>query len=80
VKGRQSSDIRIALCGDVMLGRGIDQVLPHPGDPKLYERYVPSALDYVALAERANGRSGVPFPSRTSGAPPWQRCGGFVRT
>ena len=55
MKGRQSSDIRIALCGDVMLGRGIDQVLPHPGDPKLYERYVPSALDYVALAERANG-------------------------
>lgn len=52
---RRSSDIRIALCGDVMLGRGIDQVLPHPGDPKLYERYVPSALDYVALAERANG-------------------------
>jgi poly-gamma-glutamate capsule biosynthesis protein CapA/YwtB (metallophosphatase superfamily) len=55
VKGRQASDIRIALCGDVMLGRGIDQVLPHPGEPKLYERYVPSALDYVALAERANG-------------------------
>jgi poly-gamma-glutamate synthesis protein (capsule biosynthesis protein) len=38
-----------------MLGRGIDQVLPHPGDPTLYERSVPSALDYVALAERANG-------------------------
>jgi poly-gamma-glutamate synthesis protein (capsule biosynthesis protein) len=55
VKGHRPSDIRIALCGDVMLGRGIDQVLPHSGDPKLYERYVPSALDYVALAERANG-------------------------
>lgn len=38
-----------------MLARGIDQVLPHPGDPKLYERYVPTALDYVTLAERANG-------------------------
>lgn len=43
------------LCGDVMTGRGVDQVLPHPGDPVLHEGYVTSALDYVALAERANG-------------------------
>jgi poly-gamma-glutamate synthesis protein (capsule biosynthesis protein) len=43
------------LCGDVMLGRGIDQILPHPSPPVLYEDYVRSALDYVALAERANG-------------------------
>jgi poly-gamma-glutamate synthesis protein (capsule biosynthesis protein) len=51
------------LCGDVMLGRGIDQILPHPSPPILYESYVHSALDYVALAESANGplpRS-VPF-------------------
>jgi poly-gamma-glutamate synthesis protein (capsule biosynthesis protein) len=38
-----------------MLGRGIDQVLPHPGDPRLFEDYVASAEDYVRLAERANG-------------------------
>lgn len=38
-----------------MTGRGVDQVLPHPGDPKLHERHVPSALHYVALAEAANG-------------------------
>ena len=43
------------LCGDVMLGRGIDQILPHPSDPRLYESYMDSALDYVALAETANG-------------------------
>jgi poly-gamma-glutamate synthesis protein (capsule biosynthesis protein) len=43
------------LCGDVMLGRGIDQILPHPSDPRLYESYMESALDYVALAETANG-------------------------
>ena len=43
------------LCGDVMTGRGIDQVLPHPSPPHLYEPYVRSALRYVALAERANG-------------------------
>jgi poly-gamma-glutamate capsule biosynthesis protein CapA/YwtB (metallophosphatase superfamily) len=43
------------LCGDVMTGRGIDQVLSHPCDPKLHEDYVASAKDYVGLAEQANG-------------------------
>lgn len=47
--------LRLFLCGDVMTGRGIDQVLPHPGDPTLHEGYAASARDYVALAERANG-------------------------
>lgn len=35
--------ITLLLCGDVMTGRGIDQVLPHPADPRLYEPYVSSA-------------------------------------
>lgn len=43
-----------------MIGRGIDQILPHPGDPRLYEPYLRSALDYVALAERAHGA--IPRP------------------
>ena len=43
------------LCGDVMLGRGIDQILPHPGEAVLYEKNVRSAEDYVALAEQLNG-------------------------
>jgi len=47
--------VRLFLCGDVMLGRGIDQVLPHPCDPGLHENYVRSALEYVDLAESANG-------------------------
>lgn len=47
--------VRLFLCGDVMLGRGIDQVLPHPCDPKLHEDYVHSALGYVRIAEEANG-------------------------
>jgi poly-gamma-glutamate synthesis protein (capsule biosynthesis protein) len=47
--------IRLALCGDVMLGRGIDQILPYPCDPTLPGPYAKSARDYVALAERANG-------------------------
>ncbi len=47
--------IRLFLCGDVMIGRGIDQVLAHPCDPALHESYVHSALRYVRLAEEANG-------------------------
>jgi poly-gamma-glutamate synthesis protein (capsule biosynthesis protein) len=52
--------MEIFLCGDVMLGRGIDQVLPCPCSPELYEGYVRSALDYVRLAEQANGS--IPSP------------------
>jgi len=47
--------VTLFLCGDVMTGRGIDQVLPHPSDPALHERYLRSASDYVRRAERANG-------------------------
>jgi poly-gamma-glutamate synthesis protein (capsule biosynthesis protein) len=47
--------LTLFLCGDVMTGRGIDQVLPHPSDPRLYESSVASATRYVELAERANG-------------------------
>jgi poly-gamma-glutamate synthesis protein (capsule biosynthesis protein) len=50
-----SSLVRLFLCGDVMLGRGIDQVLPYPSDPRLHEAYMSSALGYVELAEQANG-------------------------
>jgi poly-gamma-glutamate synthesis protein (capsule biosynthesis protein) len=38
-----------------MTGRGIDQVLPHPGDPRLFEPYVRTATRYVELAEETNG-------------------------
>jgi poly-gamma-glutamate capsule biosynthesis protein CapA/YwtB (metallophosphatase superfamily) len=39
-----------------MTGRGIDQILPHPSLPRLYESSVDSALDYVRLAELRTGR------------------------
>jgi poly-gamma-glutamate capsule biosynthesis protein CapA/YwtB (metallophosphatase superfamily) len=52
--------VTLFLCGDVMLGRGVDQILPHPGDPRLREDYVQDARRYVRLAEAANGP--VPFP------------------
>ncbi len=38
-----------------MTGRGIDQALPHPVSPVLYEPYVRDAQEYVDLAEKANG-------------------------
>jgi poly-gamma-glutamate synthesis protein (capsule biosynthesis protein) len=50
-----SSYITLFLCGDVMTGRGIDQVLPYAGDPTLYESYMNSAEGYVELAENLNG-------------------------
>jgi len=47
--------MRLFLSGDVMTGRGIDQILPHPGNPAIHEDFLKSAEDYVALAERASG-------------------------
>ncbi len=47
--------ISLFLCGDVMTGRGIDQVLLHPGDSQLHEPFASTAATYVALAEEANG-------------------------
>lgn len=52
------------LCGDVMTGRGIDQILPFPGDPRLHEPYMHSATGYVKLAEQASGP--IPRPSEFS--------------
>jgi hypothetical protein len=54
--------IKLFLAGDVMTGRGIDQILPHPCGPVLFEDYVSSARDYVALAERAHGGIDAPVP------------------
>ncbi|MEM4658172.1 MAG: hypothetical protein QXX77_07110, partial [Candidatus Methanosuratincola sp.] len=39
-----SKAITIFMCGDVMTGRGIDQILPNPSNPRIYEQYVKSAL------------------------------------
>lgn len=47
--------VTLFLCGDVMTGRGIDQVLPYHSDPRIYEPYMTSAQGYVRLAEEANG-------------------------
>lgn len=57
----------LVLAGDVMTGRGVDQVLAHPGDPGLVEQYVTDARDYVRLAERLNG----PVPAPVDPTWPW---------
>ncbi len=59
--------LTLFLCGDVMTGRGVDQVLPHPGDPELREAHVDDAREYVRVAERANGR----IPRQAGFAWPW---------
>ena len=59
--------VTLFACGDVMPGRGIDQILPHPGDPELREHYADDANAYVRLAERANG----PIPRPASFSWPW---------
>jgi len=48
------------MCGDVMTGRGIDQILPHPNKPQLHEPYVRNAFDYVRLAKQRNGEFSHP--------------------
>jgi poly-gamma-glutamate synthesis protein (capsule biosynthesis protein) len=52
---RDTQTITLFLCGDVMTGRGIDQILPYPVHPKIYEPYMTSAKGYVKLAEEVNG-------------------------
>lgn len=50
------------VCGDVMTGRGVDQILTHPCPPDLQEPYVQDARDYVTIAEAANGPIVRPVP------------------
>ncbi len=52
--------ITLFLCGDVMLGRGIDQILLHSVDPTLHEPFVKTAKTYVELAEQASGPIDAP--------------------
>lgn len=46
---------KLFLCGDVMTGRGVDQILPTPSEPSLREDCIRDARDYLALAEAASG-------------------------
>ncbi|MDH3264678.1 MAG: CapA family protein, partial [Paracoccaceae bacterium] len=59
--------LSLFLAGDVMLGRGIDQILARPSDPRLHEGWVTSAEGYVRLAEERHGA----LPRRVGPAYVW---------
>jgi poly-gamma-glutamate synthesis protein (capsule biosynthesis protein) len=50
-----------------MTGRGIDQILPYPSSPEIYEPYMTSAVHYVKIAERSSG----PIPRAVAYAYIW---------
>jgi poly-gamma-glutamate capsule biosynthesis protein CapA/YwtB (metallophosphatase superfamily) len=56
----EMGQVRLCLTGDVMTGRGVDQILAHPSDPTISEMWSTSADDYVSLAESRSG----PLPRR----------------
>ena len=60
-------NVRLFLCGDLMTGRGIDQIMRRPVAPAIHEGCVRSALGYVELAERAHG----PIPRGAGPAYVW---------
>jgi poly-gamma-glutamate synthesis protein (capsule biosynthesis protein) len=66
-KSARNGALALFLCGDVMLGRGVDQILPRPGNPMLYERMVRDARTYVDLAARTSG----PIPHPVDWSWPW---------
>jgi len=56
LKSGTSDMLMLFLCGDVMTGRGIDQILPFSVDPRIFEPYAKNAKNYVELAERKYGK------------------------
>lgn len=63
----QKQPLKLFLAGDVMTGRGIDQIMPFASKPRLYESFVTDAREYIALAERAAG----PVPRNVAGDYIW---------
>jgi poly-gamma-glutamate synthesis protein (capsule biosynthesis protein) len=66
-RAKKTDPITLFLCGDVMTGRGIDQILAHPSDPVIHEGYMKDARGYVEIAERVNG----PIPHSVDPAYLW---------
>jgi len=61
-ESNNDTTITLFLSGDVMTGRGIDQICAHSVDPQLFEPYVKDARYYVELAEHKSG----PIPRNIS--------------
>ncbi len=62
-----SDPVRLCLCGDVMVGPGIDQVLPRACGPVLHAPWVEDARAYRRIAEAVNGDIPAPVGSDS----PW---------
>jgi poly-gamma-glutamate synthesis protein (capsule biosynthesis protein) len=67
-RSEKFNPITLFMVGDVMTGRGIDQILSHPGDHTLHEGYVKDARTYVELAEKVNG----PIPRSVAPSYIWE--------
>ena len=52
---QDEASVTLFLAGDVMTGRGIDQIMTRPSGPELHEPYVTDAREYVRLAEQTAG-------------------------
>jgi poly-gamma-glutamate capsule biosynthesis protein CapA/YwtB (metallophosphatase superfamily) len=68
--------VTLFVCGDVMLGRGVDQILARPGDPVLREGYVTDARSYVSMAESVSG----PIPAPVDPSWPWGEALGLLES
>lgn len=62
-----TSELTLFLGGDVMTGRGIDQILARSVDPRIHEPWVRSATTYVKIAEAESG----PIPRAVEPAYVW---------
>ena len=60
VASAPADSITLCLAGDVMTGRGIDQVMAHHVKPRLGEPWVRDARAYVRLAGHAHGAVSAP--------------------
>lgn len=52
----EKKTIKLLVAGDVMTGRGIDQILSYPSDVHIDEPLIKDAREYVLLAEYKNGK------------------------
>ncbi len=56
--------VELMLCGDLMCGRGVDQLFSTSCDPTLHERHVNDARTYVSMAEQEHGSVPTPVSHR----------------
>lgn len=58
---KMDATVKILMMGDVMTGRGIDQILPFHNKSNIFEPYMKDAKGYVQLASQKNGPISMPI-------------------